>query len=82
MGHCTVVCFGLLLQLKNRLCQRELNCKNCSRHDGRTNLVTILQYSVFAEPSVLRRHYKFCRDILNTDLCTRTVRRSRVWPSH
>jgi len=48
MGHGTVVYVELLLQLKNRLCQRELNCKNCLRHDGRNNLVTILQYSVFA----------------------------------
>jgi hypothetical protein len=43
MGHCTVVFVGFLLQLKNRLYQRELNGKNCLRHGGRSNLVTILQ---------------------------------------
>lgn len=67
MGHCTVAFFGFLLQLKNRLCQRELNGKNCLRHGGRNNLMTILQYSVLAAPGVRRRQHEFCRHILNTN---------------
>jgi hypothetical protein len=47
MGHCTVVLFGFLLKLKNRLCQRELNGKNCSCHGGHDYLVTILYSTAF-----------------------------------
>ena len=75
MGHCTVVFFGFLLQLKNRLCQREPSGENCSRHGCRGDHITVRRAATSVQVLSAYSEYKwiYAWELWGTRECGRHI---------